>query len=159
MSEKSKIAIVVSIIVVLLIVVIAKQGIGTAPVVENSQPEQEVIAQTPVDENSPGDEQPVVLEGLPKMIELGRESCKPCKLMKPIIADLQKNYTDSIIVEFIHTDKYPEQAKKYKIKLIPTQVFFDPSGKELFRHTGFFPKEEILAEWKKLGYDIEPDES
>lgn len=153
MNEKSKIAIVISIIVVLLIVVIAKQGIGTPAAEENSQSEPGTIAQ------SPDDVQPVVVEGIPTMIELGRESCKPCKLMKPIIADLQKNYTDMLIVEFIHTDKNPEQAKKYKIRVIPTQIFIDPSGKELFRHVGFFPKNEILAQWKKLGYDIEPNES
>jgi len=159
MNGKMKVAVVASIIVILLVVVFAKEEVSTIPGDDTVQPQQEVIAQTPVDENSPEDAQPVTLEGIPVMIELGRESCKPCKLMKPIIADLQKNYTDSIIVEFIHTDKDPEQAKKYKIKVIPTQIFFDPSGKELFRHVGFFPKDEILDQWKKLGYDIEPDES
>ena len=45
-------------------------------------------------------------------------------------------------------------GKAYKIKLIPTQIFFDASGKELFRHVGFFGKEDILGKWKELGVDL-----
>ncbi len=35
-------------------------------------------------------------------------------------------------------------ATKYKIRVIPTQVFLDQDGKEFFRHEGFFPKEELM---------------
>jgi len=44
----------------------------------------------------------------------------------------------------------------YNIKLIPTQIFYDPSGKEVFRHEGFFGKADILAKWKELGVDLAP---
>ena len=40
----------------------------------------------------------------------------------------------------------PEQkdyAKKYRIQLIPTQVFLDANGMEFFRHEGFYPEKEI----------------
>jgi hypothetical protein len=57
-------------------------------------------------------------------------------------------------VEFIDVWKNPDAGKTYKIKLIPTQIFFDASGKERFRHEGFFGKEDILAKWKELGVDI-----
>ena len=57
-------------------------------------------------------------------------------------------------VEFIDVWKDPKPGKEYKIKLIPTQIFFDASGKERFRHEGFFGKEDILAKWKELGVDI-----
>jgi len=40
------------------------------------------------------------------------------------------------------------------VEMIPTQIFLDASGKELFRHTGFFGKEDILAKWKELGVDL-----
>jgi thioredoxin 1 len=38
--------------------------------------------------------------------------------------------------------------------MIPTQIFYDATGKELDRHTGFFGKEDILAKWKELGVDL-----
>jgi len=57
-------------------------------------------------------------------------------------------------VEFIDVRKNPEAGKAHKIKLIPTQIFFDASGKERFRHEGFYGKEDILGKWKELGVDL-----
>ncbi|OHB77941.1 MAG: hypothetical protein A2Z25_12120 [Planctomycetes bacterium RBG_16_55_9] len=42
----------------------------------------------------------------------------------------------------------------YKIKLVPTQLFIDPLSRELYRHEGFFSHEEIVANWKELGFDL-----
>lgn len=92
---------------------------------------------------------------LPKMIELGSINCIPCKMMAPIIEDFKKNYADRFSVEFIDVNKDRSSAEKYRIQLIPTQVFLDASGKELFRHEGFFPKEDILSKWKALGYNFD----
>ena len=50
------------------------------------------------------------------------------------------------------------QARKYRIKLIPTQIFFDAFGRELFRHEGFFSKEDILSKWKELGIELQKPE-
>jgi thioredoxin 1 len=91
---------------------------------------------------------------LPKLVDLGADKCIPCKAMAPILAELKTNYAGRMDVEFIDVWKYPDAGKKYKIKLIPTQIFFDASGKERFRHEGFFGKEDILAKWKELGVDI-----
>ena len=57
-------------------------------------------------------------------------------------------------VEFIDVWKKPDAAKAHKIKLIPTQIFFDAAGKERFRHEGFYGKKDILAKWKELGVDL-----
>jgi thioredoxin 1 len=57
-------------------------------------------------------------------------------------------------VEFIDVWKTPDAGKAYRINLIPTQIFFNASGKELFRHEGFFSKADILAKWKELGIDL-----
>jgi len=40
------------------------------------------------------------------------------------------------------------------IGLIPTQVFFAADGSELFRHEGFFGRDDILAKWRELGVEI-----
>ncbi len=54
-------------------------------------------------------------------------------------------------MQFIDVWKNPDAGKEYEIQMIPTQIFFDAEGKERFRHTGFFGKEDILAKWKELG--------
>jgi thioredoxin 1 len=38
--------------------------------------------------------------------------------------------------------------------VIPTQIFYDADGRDLFRHVGFFAKEDILAKWKELGVEL-----
>jgi thioredoxin 1 len=91
---------------------------------------------------------------LPKLVDLGADKCIPCKTMAPILKELKNEYAGRMDVEFIDVWKNPQAGKSYKIKLIPTQIFFDASGKELFRHEGFFGKEDILAKWKDLGVDL-----
>lgn len=92
----------------------------------------------------------------PKMIEFGSKKCIPCKMMEPVLEKLREEYP-FMVVEFVDVwlKENREAGKKYKIESIPTQVFEDPQGKELFRHTGFFSLEEILDKWKELGYPSE----
>jgi thioredoxin 1 len=53
----------------------------------------------------------------------------------------------------------PDTADRFKIGPIPTQVFLDASGKELFRHAGVLGKADIVAKWKELGVDLGPGKS
>jgi len=91
---------------------------------------------------------------LPKLVDLGADKCIPCKMMAPILEDLKKEYAGTFRVELIDVWKNPDAGKKYGIRLIPTQLFFDAAGKELFRHEGFYSREDILAKWKELSVDI-----
>jgi len=93
-------------------------------------------------------------DGLPRLIEIGSVTCIPCKMMKPILDELRQDYAGRLQVDFIDVQVDGEAARKYGIRVIPTQVFLDADGKELFRHEGFFPKEEILAKWKEVGVDL-----
>ena len=91
---------------------------------------------------------------LPKLLDLGANKCIPCKAMAPILEELKKEYAGKLTVEFIDVWKNPDAGKPYGIRMIPTQIFFDAGGKELFRHTGFFGKDDILAKWKEFGVDL-----
>ncbi len=93
-------------------------------------------------------------EGLPRLVDLGSVTCIPCKMMAPILEELESDYAGQFDVEFIDVSRNPSAAKKHGIKLIPTQIFLDASGRELFRHQGFFSKEEILSKWKELGFEF-----
>ena len=84
-------------------------------------------------------------------IELGADRCIPCKKMQPIMKDIAAIFADRVQVVFYDVWKDPEPGRKYKIQLIPTQVFVDQKGNEIARHVGLFPKEEILELLKKHG--------
>jgi thioredoxin 1 len=99
---------------------------------------------------------PAPAAGLPRLVDLGADKCIPCKMMAPIIEELRKEYEGRLRVEFIDVWQTPEASKEYNILTIPTQIFFDPAGKELFRHEGFYSKEDILGKWKELGFTFAP---
>jgi len=86
-------------------------------------------------------------------VELGSVRCIPCKQMQPVMASIEKKYGDQIKVIFydVWKEEEAEYADKYKIKLIPTQVFLDASGKEIHRHEGFYPEKEIDKFLQKNG--------
>ena len=88
---------------------------------------------------------------LPKLIDLGSKSCIPCKKMAPILDSLRVEYSGKAEVIFIDTRDNRQAALDYKISFIPTQVFIDTTGKEVYRHVGFFPADSIVAQFKAMG--------
>jgi thioredoxin 1 len=88
---------------------------------------------------------------LPMLVDLGKGTCIPCKKMKPILEELQAEYKGKAIVKIIDLRYEPKEASKYKIRLIPTQIFFDAEGKEVFRHEGFMDKQSIKAKFAEMG--------
>lgn len=91
---------------------------------------------------------------LPRLLDLGATKCIPCKMMVPVLDELTKEYKGQLDVQFIDVWKDPPAAKKYKVQSIPTQIFFDAKGKEVFRHVGYFPKEDILKAFKDHGIKL-----
>ena len=88
-------------------------------------------------------------------VELGSVKCIPCKMMQPIMEEIEKEYIDQVNVVFydVWTPEGNPYAAKYKIRVIPTQVFLDKDGREFFRHEGFFPKDELVKVLKMQGVD------
>jgi thioredoxin 1 len=76
-------------------------------------------------------------------IELGSTTCIPCKKMQPIMKSIEEKYGNQVKVIFYDVNKKKSAIKKYKVRLIPTQVFLDSKGKEVHRHEGFYPEEDI----------------
>lgn len=90
--------------------------------------------------------------GLPMLVDLGADKCVPCKQMKPILDNLTEEYAGRMDVIFIDVWENRDQAARFNVRMIPTQIFYDKDGKELYRRVGFIGKEDILATWKELGY-------
>ena len=92
--------------------------------------------------------------GIPRLVDVGAGKCIPCKMMAPILEELKREYARRFRIDFVDVWVNPAAGEPYKIEMIPTQIFYDANGKELFRHVGFFGKEDILGKWKELGVDI-----
>ena len=118
-----------------------------------------------IDDNNPGPENSAVQDqedpeelataaGLPKLLDLGSLNCVPCKMMEPILEELTEEYHGRFIVEFIDVRENQAAGRQHSISSIPTQIFFDGDGGELFRHVGFYSKEEILSKWEEMGYSF-----
>jgi len=91
---------------------------------------------------------------LPKLLDLGAGKCIPCKKMAPILEELKTEYAGKLDVVFIDVWQNSGAGEEYGIRLIPTQIFYGPDGKERFRHEGFFSKEDILNKWRELGFEF-----
>ena len=152
MKTPIKILIVAALVVAVVGAVALKKG--KAPSESNPAPTQ-AAASGPT-ESPAANPAPVAAAKLPKLIDLGADKCIPCKMMAPILAEFKRDYAERFTTEFIDVWKDPNAGKAYGIEMIPTQIFFDATGKELFRHVGFYGKEDILAKWKELGVELAP---
>lgn len=151
MSLMGKVGIVVAMMAALMVVVAIKGGSGKsctggtcalpAPGAAGS-----VAVKPPAPENS---------VRLPRLVDVGSTTCIPCKMMAPILDELKAGYKGRLDVSFVDVAKDRSAWEPFGISTIPTQIFFDAGGKELYRHEGFIPKQDILAKWKELGFDLE----
>lgn len=77
------------------------------------------------------------------MVNLGADSCLPCRMMQPVLEELRAKYQKQVSIPFIDVDVYKEQMSRFRVTSIPTQIFYDHLGEERFRHTGFMEKEAV----------------
>jgi thioredoxin 1 len=91
---------------------------------------------------------------LPRLVDVGADRCIPCKAMAPILDQLRVDHAGRLEVTFVDIWKTPQLAERYGVRIIPTQIFFGPDGRELARHQGFMSRDEILAQWKALGVEL-----
>ena len=139
-----------------LIVIILAIAVGVILYMKHQERSVEPIILKPGDEMigngfDPGQ------RAIPLLLDLGATKCIPCKMMAPILEELREEYQGRFDVVFIDVWENRKAIGQYNIRVIPTQIFFNAEGKELFRHQGFYSKEDILNKWKNLGIDITKD--
>lgn len=89
---------------------------------------------------------------LPRMVDVGASRCIQCKMMAPILDELQREYAGKVSVEFVNLERDPSGGHPYGVRIIPTQIFFDSGGQEMYRHVGFYSKKKIVAKFQELGF-------
>ena len=88
--------------------------------------------------------------GTVTMVDLGAHVCVPCKMMAPVMEKMEKKYEGRAAIVFIDVWQHPGETEKYGIRAIPTQIFYDHTGKEVFRHEGFYREKNIVGILDKL---------
>lgn len=92
----------------------------------------------------------IPVAGTVTMVDLGADKCIPCKMMAPILVELRKEYEGKAAIIFLDVWKDPSLGKPFGIRTIPTQIFYDKTGKEVWRHEGFLKKESIVEKLESL---------
>ena len=90
----------------------------------------------------------------PKLMDFGAGQCATCKMMDVVLDELAQATGEKLIVQYIDTKEQEDLTKQHNIRMIPTQIFLDDHGNELFRHEGFISKEDILKKWNELGIQL-----
>ncbi len=90
--------------------------------------------------------------GKPAIYDFGRGMCYSCIEMGKILDSVKDKYGNQIEVRLIMAENDEGMFKEYKVMLIPTQVFVDASGKEVFRHIGLYPEKDLVAKLKELNF-------
>jgi thioredoxin 1 len=148
----------IAIVVVLVLVVATVLQVKSSRQREAKPVQQEEAhAETTSTEASAADSQPA--RSLPRVVDLGSTSCIPCRQMAPELDELREEYKGRLQVDFYDVRKEPKYGKMFNMKVMPTQVFLSPEGEELWRHIGVISKEQMVAKWHELGYDLEEKSS
>ncbi len=92
-------------------------------------------------------------KALPRMWDYGSDNCLPCKEMETILNPMMQEYAGKVDIRIINVYRDREQTQQARIQVIPTQIFYDPDGKELYRHIGVYPRDSIVAKFREFGWE------
>jgi thioredoxin 1 len=97
-------------------------------------------------------ETPAPAKSRPAIYDFGSGRCLTCREMEKILEAVKGQYGKQLEVRLIYVDRDKDLARQYKVMLIPTQVFVDASGQEVFRHLGLFPKDKLVKKLQELKF-------
>jgi thioredoxin 1 len=121
--------------------------------IDVNQKELQKLAVVPpgMETQSEGDFRKALTGGKPMVVDFGSNSCIPCRQLRPVLQKIRKDYTGKLEVLIIDVRNNQKLASDYQIQVIPTVVFFDRAGKEIFRHQGFMSEEKVKEQLAKMG--------
>jgi len=90
-------------------------------------------------------------KNLPMLLDFGRGVCIPCKMMKPVLEEIAREYDGKLLVKILEIDQHRDLMKQFRIHLIPTQIFINPKGEIVHRHEGFMDKASVVNVLNQMG--------
>jgi thioredoxin len=85
----------------------------------------------------------------PVLVDFYATWCGPCRMIAPILDQVQVMLKGKLQVVKIDTDRYPELASQYEIHALPTLVLFK-NGQSVDRIEGVLPPEQLVERLKPL---------
>ncbi|MEO0080125.1 MAG: thioredoxin domain-containing protein [candidate division WOR-3 bacterium] len=98
-------------------------------------------------------QEPEKPKALPRMWDYGADNCLPCIAMMRILNPMMHEYAGKVDIRIINVYQEQQLAMQARIQVIPTQVFYDSEGKEIFRHIGVYPRDSIVAKFREFGWE------
>lgn len=95
--------------------------------------------------------------GKAKLMCFGAERCVPCRMMIPVREALAEAYPDTLIIEFVDVWKDRSAGERSNIRVIPTAIFINAEGNEVYRQEGYMDKDTIVAKFKEHGVSLEKE--
>ena len=92
-----------------------------------------------------------LLDGKPVLVDFGSNKCIPCRQLRPILKEVAQEFSGKAQVLIIDVFQHQALAREHRIHLIPTLVFFNSGGKEMFRRSGVWDKASIAKKLKDAG--------
>jgi thioredoxin 1 len=89
--------------------------------------------------------------GRPLIVRFGLERCLQCIKQGQAFAELEPKYAGRMEFRTVHIGEQESMAGEYKVLLIPTVLFFDGAGEEVFRHVGYLSADALEAEFTRTG--------
>ena len=101
--------------------------------------------------NTPEELKNALSGGKPVLVDFGSNKCIPCRQLRPILKDVAQEFSGKGQVLIIDVFQHQALAREHRIHLIPTLVFFDAQGKEIFRRSGVWDKDSIARKLSEAG--------
>lgn len=109
------------------------------------------VTTLPPPTNTKEEFQEAMKSGKPVLVDFGSNSCMPCRQLRPILKEIEKEHGDKARILVIDVYKNQDLAREFRVHLIPTLIFFSKEGKESFRHVGAWDKDSIVNKLKEVG--------
>jgi thioredoxin 1 len=99
--------------------------------------------------NTSGFKSEVLDSKVPVIVDFWAEWCMPCRMIEPVVEELNKEYNGKVKFFKLNTDKDPSIAIQYQIMSIPTLLFFK-NGRPVDKVVGVVPKKNLMEKIKNI---------
>lgn len=90
----------------------------------------------------------------PKLVELMSPGCPACAEMSKVLDQFSTAHSNTIETQIVNVREFPDVARLYQVRYVPTLVFLDETGKMLDKQVGYMPLDALEKYWTNLGYDL-----
>ena len=94
-------------------------------------------------------DQEVLNSDVPVLVDFWAEWCMPCKMIAPVLEELEVDYGQKLKIAKLNVDENNELASQYNIVSIPCLLVFK-GGEVVNQHVGAGPKETLEGVFREF---------